>query len=128
MNKTIPPLSIPENTFLISMEYRIAFNIRPRSFTGILIHAGSSQENYLTLYMEEGMVRMIFYLVSSSLSKMLHCAVDWEGGNDSGLEFLKYTTICYWISFQRIFHSCDHPIYQWTLLGCLLCPLPHLIT
>ncbi|KAL7984356.1 hypothetical protein Chor_002926 [Crotalus horridus] len=45
-----------ENTFLISMEYRIAFNIRPRSFTGILIHAGSSQENYLTLYMEGGML------------------------------------------------------------------------
>ncbi|XP_063156026.1 laminin subunit alpha-3 [Candoia aspera] len=45
-----------ENTFLISMEYRIVFNIRPRSFTGILIHAGSNQENYLTLYMEEGML------------------------------------------------------------------------
>ncbi|XP_060537980.1 laminin subunit alpha-3 [Pantherophis guttatus] len=43
-----------ENTFLINIEYRIAFSIRPRSFTGILIHAGSNQENYFTLYMEEG--------------------------------------------------------------------------
>ncbi|XP_007428010.1 laminin subunit alpha-3 [Python bivittatus] len=45
-----------ENTFLISVEYKIVFNIRPRSFTGILIHAGSNQENYLTLYMEEGVL------------------------------------------------------------------------
>uniref|UniRef100_A0A8C6Y0I6 Laminin subunit alpha 3 n=1 Tax=Naja naja TaxID=35670 RepID=A0A8C6Y0I6_NAJNA len=34
----------------------IAFSIRPRSFTGILIHAGSNQQNYLTLYMEGGML------------------------------------------------------------------------
>ncbi|ETE74130.1 Laminin subunit alpha-3, partial [Ophiophagus hannah] len=45
-----------ENTFLINIEYRIAFSIRPRSFTGILIHAGSNQQNYLTLYMEGGML------------------------------------------------------------------------
>uniref|UniRef100_A0A8C5SXT4 Laminin subunit alpha 3 n=1 Tax=Laticauda laticaudata TaxID=8630 RepID=A0A8C5SXT4_LATLA len=45
-----------ENTFLINIEYRIAFSIRPRSFTGILIHAGSNQQNYLTLYMKGGML------------------------------------------------------------------------
>lgn len=45
-----------ENTFLMSTEYRIAFSIRPRSSTGLLIHTGSKQRNYLTVYMEGGML------------------------------------------------------------------------
>ncbi|XP_053098465.1 laminin subunit alpha-3 isoform X2 [Hemicordylus capensis] len=45
-----------ENTFLMSLEYRIIFHIRPRSLTGILIHTGTNQRNYLTVYMEGGVL------------------------------------------------------------------------
>ncbi|XP_061452960.1 laminin subunit alpha-3 isoform X2 [Rhineura floridana] len=45
-----------ENAFVMNLEYRIIFNIRPRSLNSILIHTGSKQENYLTLYMEEGVL------------------------------------------------------------------------
>uniref|UniRef100_A0A8D2JD09 Laminin subunit alpha 3 n=1 Tax=Varanus komodoensis TaxID=61221 RepID=A0A8D2JD09_VARKO len=42
--------------FSMSLEYQIMFNIRPRSLNGILIHTGSKQGNYLTVYMKEGML------------------------------------------------------------------------
>ncbi|KAM6135085.1 LOW QUALITY PROTEIN: laminin subunit alpha-3 [Pterocles gutturalis] len=41
---------------LMGLDFRIAFTIRPRSSTGILLHAGSKQESYLTIYMEGGKV------------------------------------------------------------------------
>ncbi|XP_044280230.1 laminin subunit alpha-3 [Varanus komodoensis] len=45
-----------DNSFSMSLEYQIMFNIRPRSLNGILIHTGSKQGNYLTVYMKEGML------------------------------------------------------------------------
>ncbi|XP_053252360.1 laminin subunit alpha-3 [Podarcis raffonei] len=45
-----------ENAFSLSMDYRIVFKIRSRSLNGILIHTGSKQRNYLTVYMEGGML------------------------------------------------------------------------
>ncbi|XP_048364494.1 laminin subunit alpha-3 [Sphaerodactylus townsendi] len=45
-----------ENSFSMDLEYTIAFNIRPRSLTGILIHTGNKQRNYLTIYMERGTI------------------------------------------------------------------------
>uniref|UniRef100_A0A8C0ANI7 Laminin subunit alpha 3 n=1 Tax=Buteo japonicus TaxID=224669 RepID=A0A8C0ANI7_9AVES len=41
---------------LVGLDFRIVFTIRPRSSTGILLHAGSKQDNYLTVYMEGGKV------------------------------------------------------------------------
>ncbi|KFO77914.1 Laminin subunit alpha-3, partial [Cuculus canorus] len=41
---------------LTGLGFRIVFTIRPRSSTGILLHAGSKQDNYLTIYMEGGRV------------------------------------------------------------------------
>uniref|UniRef100_A0A8B9NMD6 Laminin subunit alpha 3 n=1 Tax=Accipiter nisus TaxID=211598 RepID=A0A8B9NMD6_9AVES len=41
---------------LVGLDFRIVFTIRPRSSTGILLHAGSKQDNYLTVYMEGGNV------------------------------------------------------------------------
>nr|XP_056710908.1 laminin subunit alpha-3 [Euleptes europaea] len=43
-----------ENSFSMDLEYTIIFNIRPRSLTGILIHTGNKQRNYLTVYVEQG--------------------------------------------------------------------------
>ncbi|XP_042299302.1 laminin subunit alpha-3-like [Sceloporus undulatus] len=45
-----------EKNFLKNLYYRIAFSIRPRSLTSILIHTGSKQGNYLTVYMKEGVL------------------------------------------------------------------------
>ncbi|KAH0617776.1 hypothetical protein JD844_016351 [Phrynosoma platyrhinos] len=45
-----------EKNFLKNLDYRIAFSIRPRSSTSILIHTGSKQGNYLTVYMKEGVL------------------------------------------------------------------------
>uniref|UniRef100_A0A8C3XFQ3 Laminin subunit alpha 3 n=1 Tax=Cyanoderma ruficeps TaxID=181631 RepID=A0A8C3XFQ3_9PASS len=41
---------------LMGLDFRIVFTIRPRSSTGILLHAGSRQDNYLTVYMKGGKV------------------------------------------------------------------------
>ncbi|XP_071660282.1 laminin subunit alpha-3 isoform X2 [Patagioenas fasciata] len=41
---------------LMGLDFRIVFTIRPRSSTGILLHAGSKQDNYLTIYMKGGKV------------------------------------------------------------------------
>ncbi|KAK2517936.1 Lama3 [Columba guinea] len=41
---------------LLGLDFRIVFTIRPRSSTGILLHAGSDQDNYLTIYMKRGKV------------------------------------------------------------------------
>ncbi|XP_009884960.1 PREDICTED: laminin subunit alpha-3 [Charadrius vociferus] len=41
---------------LMGLDFRIVFSIRPRSSTGILLHAGSKQDNYLNIYMEGGKV------------------------------------------------------------------------
>ncbi|XP_075350602.1 laminin subunit alpha-3 [Mycteria americana] len=41
---------------LMGLDFRIVFTIRPRTSTGILLHAGSKQDNYLTIYMEGGKV------------------------------------------------------------------------
>lgn len=41
---------------LLGLDFRIVFTIRPRSSTGILLHAGSKQDNYLTIYMKRGKV------------------------------------------------------------------------
>ncbi|XP_015276228.1 PREDICTED: laminin subunit alpha-3 [Gekko japonicus] len=43
-----------ENSFAMGLEYTVVFNIRPRSLTGILIHTGNKQRNFLTVYMERG--------------------------------------------------------------------------
>uniref|UniRef100_A0A663MFQ1 Laminin subunit alpha 3 n=1 Tax=Athene cunicularia TaxID=194338 RepID=A0A663MFQ1_ATHCN len=41
---------------LMGLDFRIVFTIRPRSSTGVLLHAGSKQDHYLTVYMERGKV------------------------------------------------------------------------
>lgn len=41
---------------LMGLDFRIVFTIRPRSSTGVLLHAGSKQDNYLTIYMKGGKV------------------------------------------------------------------------
>ncbi|XP_016152212.1 PREDICTED: laminin subunit alpha-3 [Ficedula albicollis] len=41
---------------LMGLDFRIVFTIRPRSSTGVLLHAGSKQDYYLTIYMKGGKV------------------------------------------------------------------------
>uniref|UniRef100_A0A8D2MHR9 Laminin subunit alpha 3 n=1 Tax=Zonotrichia albicollis TaxID=44394 RepID=A0A8D2MHR9_ZONAL len=41
---------------LMGLDFRIVFTIRPRSSTGVLLHAGSKQDKYLTVYMKGGKV------------------------------------------------------------------------
>lgn len=41
---------------LMDLDFRIVFTIRTRSSTGVLLHAGSKQDNYLTVYMKGGKV------------------------------------------------------------------------
>ncbi|KFQ07236.1 Laminin subunit alpha-3, partial [Haliaeetus albicilla] len=70
-NGVLPCLDVPMDTgiyffdeggyitignLLVGLDFRIVFTIRPRSSTGILLHAGSKQDNYLTVYMEGGKV------------------------------------------------------------------------
>uniref|UniRef100_A0A8C0EHE2 Laminin subunit alpha 3 n=1 Tax=Bubo bubo TaxID=30461 RepID=A0A8C0EHE2_BUBBB len=70
-NGVLPCLDVPMNTgiyffneggyitignLLMGLDFRIVFTIRPRSSTGILLHAGSKQDHYLTVYMEGGKV------------------------------------------------------------------------
>ncbi|XP_074998078.1 laminin subunit alpha-3 [Calonectris borealis] len=70
-NGVLPCLDIPMDTgiyffneggyitignLLMGLDFRIVFTIRPRTSTGILLHAGSKQDNYLTIYMEGGKV------------------------------------------------------------------------
>ncbi|KFP23247.1 Laminin subunit alpha-3, partial [Egretta garzetta] len=70
-NDVLPCLDVPMDTgiyffneggyvsvgnLLIGLDFRIVFTIRPRTSTGILLHAGSKQDNYLTIYMERGKV------------------------------------------------------------------------
>ncbi|XP_064511147.1 laminin subunit alpha-3 isoform X2 [Pseudopipra pipra] len=70
-NGVLPCLDVPMDTgiyffneggyittgnLLLGFDFRIVFTIRPRSSTGILFHAGSKQDNYLTVYMEGGKV------------------------------------------------------------------------
>uniref|UniRef100_A0A803T0V0 Laminin subunit alpha 3 n=1 Tax=Anolis carolinensis TaxID=28377 RepID=A0A803T0V0_ANOCA len=43
-------------TFLMNLDYKIAFSIRPRSSTSLLIHIGTKQENYFAVYMDKGVV------------------------------------------------------------------------
>ncbi|KFW82196.1 Laminin subunit alpha-3, partial [Phalacrocorax carbo] len=70
-NGVLPCLDVPMDTgiyffneggyitignLLMGSDFRIVFTIRPRTSTGILLHAGSKQDNYLTIYMEGGKV------------------------------------------------------------------------
>ncbi|NXT80726.1 LAMA3 protein, partial [Zapornia atra] len=70
-NGILPCLDVPKNAgiyffneggyitignLLLGLDFTIVFAIRPRTSTGILLHAGSKQDNYLTVYMEEGKV------------------------------------------------------------------------
>ncbi|RMC15508.1 hypothetical protein DUI87_07700 [Hirundo rustica rustica] len=70
-NGVLPCLDVPMDTgiyffkeggyitignLLMGLDFRIVFTIRPRSSTGILLHAGSKQDNYLTVYMKGGKV------------------------------------------------------------------------
>ncbi|CAM4504786.1 unnamed protein product [Lepidochelys olivacea] len=43
-----------DNSFVMGLEFKIIFNIRVRSLTGVLLHTGNKQGNYLTVYMEAG--------------------------------------------------------------------------
>uniref|UniRef100_A0A8C3IXU3 Laminin subunit alpha 3 n=1 Tax=Chrysemys picta bellii TaxID=8478 RepID=A0A8C3IXU3_CHRPI len=45
-----------DNSFVMGLEFKIIFNIRVRSLTGVLLHTGNKQGNYLTVYMEAGKV------------------------------------------------------------------------
>uniref|UniRef100_A0A8C0GMJ8 Laminin subunit alpha 3 n=1 Tax=Chelonoidis abingdonii TaxID=106734 RepID=A0A8C0GMJ8_CHEAB len=45
-----------DNSFVMDLEFKIIFNIRVRSLTGVLLHTGNKQGNYLTVYMEAGKV------------------------------------------------------------------------
>uniref|UniRef100_A0A8C5TBM3 Laminin subunit alpha 3 n=1 Tax=Malurus cyaneus samueli TaxID=2593467 RepID=A0A8C5TBM3_9PASS len=70
-NGVLPCLDVPMDTgiyffneggyitignLLMGLDFRIVFTIRPRSSTGVLLHAGSKQDNYLTIYMKGGKV------------------------------------------------------------------------
>uniref|UniRef100_A0A8D0L0C7 Laminin subunit alpha 3 n=1 Tax=Strix occidentalis caurina TaxID=311401 RepID=A0A8D0L0C7_STROC len=70
-NGVLPCLDVPMDTgiyffneggyitignLLMGLDFRIVFTVRPRSSTGILLHAGSKQDHYLTVYMEGGKV------------------------------------------------------------------------
>ncbi|KAM6103707.1 LOW QUALITY PROTEIN: laminin subunit alpha-3 [Theristicus caerulescens] len=70
-NGVLPCLDVPMDTgiyffseggyitignLLMGLDFSIVFTIRPRTSTGILLHAGSKQDNYLTIYMEEGKI------------------------------------------------------------------------
>ncbi|XP_010119438.1 PREDICTED: laminin subunit alpha-3, partial [Chlamydotis macqueenii] len=70
-NGVLPCLDVPMETgiyffneggyitignLLMGLDFRIVFTIRPRTSTSILLHAGSKQDNYLTIYMERGKV------------------------------------------------------------------------
>ncbi|XP_042654043.1 laminin subunit alpha-3 isoform X2 [Tyto alba] len=70
-NGVLPCLDVPMDTgiyffneggyitfdnLLLGLDFRIVFTIRPRSSAGILLHTGSKQDNYLTIYMEGGTV------------------------------------------------------------------------
>uniref|UniRef100_A0A8C9N951 Laminin subunit alpha 3 n=1 Tax=Serinus canaria TaxID=9135 RepID=A0A8C9N951_SERCA len=60
----LPCLDVPIDTGIyffneggyITIGKLIAFTIRPRSSTAVLLHAGSKQDNYLTVYMKGGKV------------------------------------------------------------------------
>ncbi|XP_010154204.1 PREDICTED: laminin subunit alpha-3-like, partial [Eurypyga helias] len=71
INGVLPCLDVPIDTgiyffneggyitfgnLLMGLDFRIVFTIRPRSSTGILLHAGSKRDNYLTIYMAGGKV------------------------------------------------------------------------
>ncbi|KYO48268.1 laminin subunit alpha-2 isoform B [Alligator mississippiensis] len=43
-----------DNSFVIGLEFKIIFNVRLRSLTGVLLHSGSKQDSYLAVYMEAG--------------------------------------------------------------------------
>ena len=45
------------NSVSLGPEFKLVFNIRPRSLTGILIHIGSQPGQHLCVYMEGGKVR-----------------------------------------------------------------------
>ncbi|XP_074843383.1 laminin subunit alpha-3 [Carettochelys insculpta] len=47
---------IIDNSFVIGVEFKIVLNIHVRSLTGVLLHTGNKQGNYLTVYMEAGKV------------------------------------------------------------------------
>ncbi|KAM9386689.1 laminin subunit alpha-3 [Phaethornis superciliosus] len=70
-NGVLPCLDVPMNTGIyffneggyitignlpMGLDFRIVFTIRPRTSTAVLLHAGSKQDNYLTIYMKEGKV------------------------------------------------------------------------
>ncbi|XP_039586057.1 laminin subunit alpha-3-like isoform X1 [Passer montanus] len=70
-NGVLPCLDVPMDTgiyffnegghitignLLMNLDFRIVFTIRPRSSTGVLLHAGSKQDSYLTVYMKGGKV------------------------------------------------------------------------
>uniref|UniRef100_A0A8C8B7E3 Laminin subunit alpha 3 n=1 Tax=Otus sunia TaxID=257818 RepID=A0A8C8B7E3_9STRI len=63
-NGVLPCLDVPMDTGIyffneggyITIGKLIVFTIRPRSSTGVLLHAGSKQDHYLTVYMERGKV------------------------------------------------------------------------
>uniref|UniRef100_A0A8C0V4C1 Laminin subunit alpha 3 n=1 Tax=Cyanistes caeruleus TaxID=156563 RepID=A0A8C0V4C1_CYACU len=70
-NGVLPCLDVPMDTgiyffneggyitignLLMGLDFRIVFTIRPKSSTGVLLHAGSKQDNYLTIYMKGGKV------------------------------------------------------------------------
>ncbi|XP_009072322.1 PREDICTED: laminin subunit alpha-3, partial [Acanthisitta chloris] len=47
---------ITAGNLLMGLDFRIVFTIQPRHSTGVLLHAGSKRDNYLTIYMEGGKV------------------------------------------------------------------------
>ncbi|KFO11861.1 Laminin subunit alpha-3, partial [Balearica regulorum gibbericeps] len=70
-NGVLPCLDVPMDTgiyffneggyitignLLMGLDFKIVFTVRPRTSTGILLHAGSKENNYFTIYMEGGKV------------------------------------------------------------------------
>jgi len=51
----------------MGLDFRIVFTIQPRTSAGVLLHAGSKQDNYLTVYMEGGKVSTDCVSVSAVL-------------------------------------------------------------
>uniref|UniRef100_A0A8D0C8K4 Laminin subunit alpha 3 n=1 Tax=Salvator merianae TaxID=96440 RepID=A0A8D0C8K4_SALMN len=98
-----------EKSFLKGLEYKIAFSIRPRRVTGILIHTGRKAVNYLTVYMEGGKVGLT------------------ASGNNGGGEFSTSVTpqqsLCdgkwHFISGIELCHLLMHLPNIDAFLGCL---------
>lgn len=59
-------MSVPDDSFVVGSSFEVVFDIRPRSLSGVLLHAGDSSRprrgpntgHHLSLYMHRGEVSL----------------------------------------------------------------------